>query len=160
MGEASNAYPSLEPVLTTSELAAHLRVPVQTIHAQRGQRGFRVGSEMRYRLSEVLHWVEAMGPQDHAADFAEAAHTMSGRDRLQIGTHGDINTTRTAKGAVRAEARYRDGDGTVRKVTTTAATVKEAKQNLRRDSNGGTPPPDSATCSPRRGWYPNSPQRC
>ena len=56
---------------------------------------------------------------------------MSGRDRLEIGTYGDINTMRTTSGTVRAEARYRDGDGTVRKVTTTAGTVREAKQNLR-----------------------------
>ena len=56
---------------------------------------------------------------------------MSGRDRLEIGTYGDINTTRTTNGTVRAEARYRDGDGTVRKVTATAATVKVAKRILR-----------------------------
>lgn len=56
---------------------------------------------------------------------------MSGRGRLEIGTYGDISTTRTSSGTVRAEARYRDGDGTVRKVTSTAATVKQAKQHLR-----------------------------
>lgn len=75
MSETSNAYPSLEPVLTTSELAAHLRVPVQTIHdlrhAHRGPRGFRVGREMRYRLSEVQAWVEAMEAHDHAAYVVE-----------------------------------------------------------------------------------------
>ena len=56
---------------------------------------------------------------------------MSGRGRLEIGTYGDISTTRTSSGTFRAEARYRDGDGTVRKVTSTAATVKQAKQHLR-----------------------------
>lgn len=56
---------------------------------------------------------------------------MSGRGRLEIGTYGDISTTRTSSGTVRAEARYRDGDGLVRKVTATAATAKQAKQNLR-----------------------------
>lgn len=56
---------------------------------------------------------------------------MTGRARLEIGTYGDINTTRMPSGNIRAEVRYRDGDGTVRKVTTTAATVKQAKQNLR-----------------------------
>ncbi len=56
---------------------------------------------------------------------------MTGRDRLEIGTYGDINTTRMPSGNIRAEVRYRDGDGAVRKVTTTAATVREAKQNLR-----------------------------
>jgi hypothetical protein len=45
MSETSHAYPGLESVLTTSELATHLGVPVQTIHdlryARRGPRGFR-----------------------------------------------------------------------------------------------------------------------
>lgn len=54
-----------------------------------------------------------------------------GRSRLEIGTYGDINTTRMTSGAVRAEARYRDWDGEVRKVTATADTVKAAKQALR-----------------------------
>lgn len=70
-------FPGLEPVLTTSELAAHLGVPIQTIHdlrhAHRGPRGFRVGREMRYRVSEVQHWVEAMESQDHAADLSDGA---------------------------------------------------------------------------------------
>lgn len=64
MSETSHACPGLEPVLTTSELAAHLGVPVQTIHdlrhARRGPRSFRVGRELRYRVSEVQAWVEAM----------------------------------------------------------------------------------------------------
>ena len=55
-----------------------------------------------------------------------------GRDRLDIGTYGDINTTRTPAGTVRAEARYRDWDGEVRKVTATASTEKTAKQALRK----------------------------
>jgi excisionase family DNA binding protein len=60
----------LEPVLTTSELAAHLGVPVQTIHdlrhSGRGPRGFRVGRELRYRLSGVQDWLaglEESGPE-------------------------------------------------------------------------------------------------
>ena len=56
---------------------------------------------------------------------------MTGRDRLEIGTYGDINTVRMPSGNIRAEVRYRDGDGTVRKVTTTATTGKQAKQDLR-----------------------------
>lgn len=75
--EPSHPFPGLEPVLTTSELAAHLGVPVQTIHdlrhAHRGPRGFHVGRELRYRLSEVQAWVEAMEAHDHAADLAEGA---------------------------------------------------------------------------------------
>ncbi|MBC7724815.1 MAG: helix-turn-helix domain-containing protein [Burkholderiaceae bacterium] len=74
-----HTFPGLDPVLTTSELAAHLGVPVQTIHdlrhAQRGPRGFRVGREMRYRVSDVQRWVEAMEAQDHGADIAVGART-------------------------------------------------------------------------------------
>ena len=33
--------------------------------------GFRVGRELRYRLSEVQAWVEAMEAHDHAAEFVE-----------------------------------------------------------------------------------------
>ncbi|MFD4420855.1 tyrosine-type recombinase/integrase [Agromyces sp. NPDC058484] len=56
---------------------------------------------------------------------------MTGRSRLEIGTYGDISTIRTGRGTIRAEARYRDGDGMVRKVTASAATAKQAKQSLR-----------------------------
>ena len=49
---------------------------------------------------------------------------MIGRDRLEIGTYGDINTTRMPSGSIRAEDRYRDGDDTVRKVTVTAQAAK------------------------------------
>jgi len=72
-----HTFPGLESVLTTSDLAAHLGVPVQTIHdlrhAHRGPRGFRVGREMRYRLSEVQHWVEALESQDRAVDSVKDA---------------------------------------------------------------------------------------
>lgn len=61
MNSIVRPVPGLEPVLTTSELAAHLGVPVQTIHdlrhSGRGPRGFRVGRELRYRLSEVQDWL-------------------------------------------------------------------------------------------------------
>ena len=54
----------------------------------------------------------------------------TGRARLEIGTYGDINTVSTAAGTVKAEARYRDWDGEIRKVTATASTVTAAKQAL------------------------------
>lgn len=57
MNDAMHPFPGLEPVMATSELAAHLGVPVQTLHdlrhAGRGPRGIRVGRELRFRLSEV-----------------------------------------------------------------------------------------------------------
>lgn len=56
----------------------------------------------------------------------------TGRSRLEIGTYGDISTTRTRAGTIRAEARFRDWDGQVRKVTATGSTATAAKQALRR----------------------------
>lgn len=55
----------------------------------------------------------------------------AGRSRLEIGTYGDISTASTPAGTVRAEARFRDWDGEVRKVTAVGPTVKAAKQALR-----------------------------
>lgn len=63
----------LEPVLTTSQLAAHLDVPVQTLHdlrhAGRGPRGFRVGKQLHYRLSEIERWIATL---EDAADTSAA----------------------------------------------------------------------------------------
>lgn len=55
----------------------------------------------------------------------------AGRGRLEIGTYGDISTTKTGAGTVRAEARFRDWDGEVRKVTAVAQTAAAAKAALR-----------------------------
>lgn len=72
MNETTRTFPGLEPVLTTSQLAAHLGVPVQTIHdlrhGGRGPRGIRVGRELRYRLSEVQNWLG--GLEDASAGVA------------------------------------------------------------------------------------------
>lgn len=50
-------HDSLEPVLTLSELAGRLCVSVQTIYdlrsQGRGPRGFRVGRQLRFRVSEI-----------------------------------------------------------------------------------------------------------
>lgn len=63
-------------VLTISELADYLGVPVQTLydlrHHGRGPRGFRVGRELRFRISEIEAWLAAMEEADavrhHAGD--------------------------------------------------------------------------------------------
>lgn len=76
MNDLTRAVPGLEPVLTTSELAAHLGVPVQTIHdlrhSGRGPTGFRVGREMRYRLSEVHAWLARLEKTD-SGQFSDEA---------------------------------------------------------------------------------------
>ena len=65
---AHTAPEALENVLSTSELAAHLRVSVQTLYdlrsQGRGPRGFRVGRELRFRMSEVEAWLERLQQAD------------------------------------------------------------------------------------------------
>lgn len=54
-----------EPLLTTEELAEALKVPVTWVYTQSRQRGpgsipcFRLGRYNRFRLSEVLDWLES-----------------------------------------------------------------------------------------------------
>jgi len=54
----------LEPVLTTSGLAEYLGVHVQAIYDLRtdgrGPSGIRVGREIRYRISDVLRWLDGL----------------------------------------------------------------------------------------------------
>lgn len=74
-GIEASAGDGLGPVFTTSQLAAHLGVSVQTLYdlrnQGRGPRGFRVGRELRFRLCEVHAWLERMEEADadrHPAD--------------------------------------------------------------------------------------------
>jgi excisionase family DNA binding protein len=61
---------TLDAVLSLSELAARLRVSVQTIYdlrsQGRGPRGFRVGRELRFRTSEIDAWLARMEQADAA----------------------------------------------------------------------------------------------
>jgi excisionase family DNA binding protein len=79
MNEIMHPFPGLEPVLTTSELAAHLGVPVQTIHdlrhSGRGPGGFRVGRELRYRLSEVQDWIAQLEHSNQTGRDADRVHS-------------------------------------------------------------------------------------
>lgn len=58
----------VEQVLSLSELCAHLQVTAQTIYdlrsQGRGPRGFRVGRELRFRISEVEGWLKRMEQDD------------------------------------------------------------------------------------------------
>lgn len=58
----------LDPVVTLSQLAAQLGVRVQTLYdlrsQGRGPRGFRVGRELRFRVSEIAAWLTQMEADD------------------------------------------------------------------------------------------------
>ncbi|HET9501712.1 MAG TPA: helix-turn-helix domain-containing protein [Marmoricola sp.] len=58
----------LGPVLTLSQLATQLGVTAQTLYdlrsQGRGPRGFRVGRELRFRVSEVDAWLAQMEADD------------------------------------------------------------------------------------------------
>src|SRR5688572_27710494 len=54
----------LDPVITMSQLAGQLGVSVQTLYdlrsQGRGPRGFRVGRELRFRVTEIDSWLARM----------------------------------------------------------------------------------------------------
>jgi excisionase family DNA binding protein len=58
----------LDRVVTLSQLAAQLGVNVQTLYdlrsQGRGPRGFRVGRELRFRVSEIAAWLTQMEADD------------------------------------------------------------------------------------------------
>lgn len=61
---------TFDSVLSLSELAACLGVSVQTIYdlrsQGRGPRGFRVGRELRFRVSEIDAWLARLEEADAA----------------------------------------------------------------------------------------------
>lgn len=56
------------PTMTLSELAAYLSVSNQALYdlrsKGRGPRGFRVGRQLRFRLTEVEAWIASMEADD------------------------------------------------------------------------------------------------
>jgi excisionase family DNA binding protein len=69
VGMETTTHPeTLGPVLTLSQLATQLGVSVQTLYdlrsQGRGPRGFRVGRELRFRVSEVDAWLAQMEADD------------------------------------------------------------------------------------------------
>lgn len=68
--DPSSSPPGLDPVLTLSQLATQLGVTVQTLYdlrcQGRGPRGFRVGRELRFRVSEIDAWIARMEADDAA----------------------------------------------------------------------------------------------
>jgi excisionase family DNA binding protein len=67
----------IEQVLSLSELCEHLHVSAQTIYdlrsQGRGPKGFRVGRELRFRISEIEAWLARMESAD------EQRHPSGGR---------------------------------------------------------------------------------
>ncbi|MGO1407967.1 MAG: helix-turn-helix transcriptional regulator [Brachybacterium sp.] len=57
-----NPIEHLHPLISVQELAEYLDVPVQRIYDWRkagtGPRGFRFGRELRFRVSDVEHWLD------------------------------------------------------------------------------------------------------
>ena len=58
----------IDGVLSLSELCAQLHVSAQTIYdlrsQGRGPRGFRVGRELRFRVSEIDAWLTRLESED------------------------------------------------------------------------------------------------
>jgi excisionase family DNA binding protein len=58
----------VDGVVSLSELCAELQVSTQTIYdlrsQGRGPRGFRVGRELRFRISEVEAWLTRLESED------------------------------------------------------------------------------------------------
>jgi excisionase family DNA binding protein len=63
-----STHDAIEPVLSLTELAAHLSVSAQTLYdlrsKGRGPRGFGVGRELRFRRSAVDAWLARMEASD------------------------------------------------------------------------------------------------
>ncbi len=60
--------PVTGPTMTLSELAAYLSVSNQALYdlrsKGRGPRGFRVGRELRFRVSEIEAWIARLEAAD------------------------------------------------------------------------------------------------
>ena len=56
----------LADVLTTEEVAAYLKVPVETLYTWRhkgtGPPALKVGRHLRYRVRDLAAWLEEQGP--------------------------------------------------------------------------------------------------
>jgi excisionase family DNA binding protein len=67
-GGTGPGWDPLEQVLSMSELASRLGVSVQSVYdlrsQGRGPRGFRIGRELRFRLSEIDAWLRRLEEAD------------------------------------------------------------------------------------------------
>ncbi len=62
VGKTYGATAALGQLLTVTELAEYLRVPVQTVYQWRykggGPAAIRVGRHLRYHPDDILRWIE------------------------------------------------------------------------------------------------------
>ena len=62
MKTETNQLSVLDPLVTITELAEYLGVPVKTIYewrqSGRGPVGIRIGRHLKFRLSDVQSWVD------------------------------------------------------------------------------------------------------
>lgn len=92
----------VDGVLSLSELCAQLHVSAQTIYdlrsQGRGPRGFRVGRELRFRVSEIDAWLTRLEAED------DRRHQLGGalmaRPRTPVGAYGSIAVRRRGDRAV------------------------------------------------------------
>lgn len=63
MKTETNPLSVLDPLVTITELAEYLGVPVKTIYewrqSGRGPVGIRIGRHLKFRLSDVQAWVDS-----------------------------------------------------------------------------------------------------
>lgn len=82
MTPQSASLPNIEPTVTLPELAAQLGVTAQTIYdlraAGRGPHGFRIGTHLRFRISEVNDWLRRLEQADLAAPLAPQPEAPEG----------------------------------------------------------------------------------
>lgn len=68
METTTNSETGLGSVVTLSQLAVQLGVSIQTLYdlrsQGRGPRGFRVGRELRFRISEIDTWLAQLEDDD------------------------------------------------------------------------------------------------
>ena len=70
-------------LIDVDELAAYLAVPVKTLYAWRYRRegppAFRVGRHLRYRWSDVQHWIDQLIDHGSADPALVSGRSVSSR---------------------------------------------------------------------------------
>jgi excisionase family DNA binding protein len=66
--EHQDQPPTLEPLLTLQELSEYTQTPLSTLYSlrweNRGPRGCRIGRSLRFRISDVNDWLDALADKE------------------------------------------------------------------------------------------------